>query len=147
MLFMNRCEIEESVQRFQNHSVLSLATRFLQAYQTEVDNNSDGWPHWNRPVNAAKQLMTLIQHPEMATYEAYNKALRPIKAFYTRHGNAAGMQWPKEDICTACGRTFGAHLSDVCPFGIDLSYPDEKLTLKQITHIERKWLDRKEQSK
>jgi hypothetical protein len=49
---------------------------------------------------------------------------------------------PEEERCTSCGRLNAAHLSEVCPFGIDLPYPAENLTEEQITQIEREWLSK-----
>lgn len=96
MLFMNEHEIRQAVNRFQSHKILGPATRFLEAYMEEVDAHSDGWPYWSAPVKAAKQLMQMIQNPDGVTISKYIKALTPIRAFYTRHGNKAGMRFPKE---------------------------------------------------
>lgn len=107
MLFMNRYEIEEQLHRHGNHPVVGWAVRFLSAFQHEVDEHSDGWPYWSLPVKAAAQLMTLIQDHDKAVRRSYpptpevtedqlRKAIGPIKAFYTRRGNAAGMRFPGE---------------------------------------------------
>lgn len=93
MLFMNRWEIDESVERYRNHPVLSRATRFLAEFRDETDANSDGWCYWPLPVRAAARLMTLIQSGD-ATESQFKSALGPIKSFYTRSGNAAGMRFP-----------------------------------------------------
>ena len=58
--------------------------------------NSDGWPYWTKPRNAARKA---IGHIESTTYEANRqqelldvsdadtaKALVPIKSFLTRQG-------------------------------------------------------------
>jgi hypothetical protein len=63
--------------------------------------NSDGWPYWKQPSNAAKRLMDAVEARAKA-YRSYGSdvtearrditdaelaaALRPIKAFLTRHG-------------------------------------------------------------
>lgn len=94
MHFMNHWDIDEAAERFRNHPVLSKATRFLAALRDEVDSHSDGWAYWGPPGRAANQLMTLIENPDAATEAAFKKALRPIKAFYTRRGVAAGMKFP-----------------------------------------------------
>jgi len=96
MYFLNEYEIEEAAHRYRNHPVLSKATAFLRSFMYEVNQHSDGWAHWRSPAQAAKQLMTLIhdmarENPEAVTEEAFKKALAPIRAFYTRRGNAAGM--------------------------------------------------------
>lgn len=94
MYFMNEWEIREAALRHQFHPVLRKATRFLVAFMDEVNSHSDGWAYWRLPVNAAKQLMQLIHNPEQANEAAFRKAIGPIKSFYTRRGNAAGMQMP-----------------------------------------------------
>lgn len=85
MLFMNTWEIDERADRFKSHPVLGKATRFLQRFRDLIDRNSDGWAYWPLPVRAAKSLQELIQNPDTATEAAYKKAIRPIKAFCTRH--------------------------------------------------------------
>jgi hypothetical protein len=95
MLFMNETEIDMAVSRFNNHPVLSRATRFLRAFRDDVNGHSDGWPYWSAPVKAAAQLMKLIQTPDQATEAALKKAYTPIRRFYTTKGNAAGMNMPE----------------------------------------------------
>lgn len=98
MYFMNQWEIEEAASRYRTHSTLGPATRFLHAFMEDVNSHSDGWAYWRLPINAAKQLMQLIAsartNPDAVTEEAIKKALKPIKSFYTRRGNAAGMTMP-----------------------------------------------------
>jgi hypothetical protein len=94
MLYMNDFDIFQAVERHLNHPVLSKATRFLVAFKQEVDSHSDGWAYWRPPVQAAAKLMTLVQGAD-ATEAQYRAALAPIKSFYTRRGNAAGMQFPE----------------------------------------------------
>jgi hypothetical protein len=97
-MFMNRYDVELAVQRYANgtNAALSQGALFLQAFVEETDDNSDGWSTWPLPARAASQLMTMLssglnRHPTGADYQ---KALRPIKAFYTRRGYAAGMRFP-----------------------------------------------------
>lgn len=106
MLFMNEYDIDLARAWFAGHPVLEPATRFLSSFRDEVDSHSDGWAYWKAPVQSAAKLMTLIKRSEQekrnrevitATREEYRKTLVPIKAFYTRRGNAAGMQWPIGD--------------------------------------------------
>jgi hypothetical protein len=95
MLYMNDYDIMQLAQRYGNHPVLGKAVDFLEAFVFEVNHHSDGWAYWRRPVDAAAKLMTFLQHPgPMPTEADFRKTLTPIKAFYTRHGNAAGMKWP-----------------------------------------------------
>jgi hypothetical protein len=71
MLFMNEYEINDAVDQFRNHPVLSKATRFLAKFRDEV------------------------KHPEQATEQSLKAAISPIKAFYTRRGTKAGMRFPE----------------------------------------------------
>ena len=80
--------------RYANHPVLGPATTFLSEFKDEVDNHSDGWAYWKAPLQAAAQLMTLIQSGK-ADVPSLTKAMAPIKAFMTRKGLAAGMTMPK----------------------------------------------------
>jgi hypothetical protein len=65
---------------------------------------------------------------------------------YTEQDKARKHAWEQiasqEERCMSCGRLNAAHLSEVCPFGIDLPYPAENLTEEQITQIEREWLSK-----
>lgn len=108
-VWMNRSEIEEAVSRFDRHSVLGPASRFLQAFQQEVDSHSDGWPYWKAPGQAAGKLQGLIHghlragmgaYPQLptATVEQVQATMAPIKAFMTRHGTKAGMTLPSLDF-------------------------------------------------
>lgn len=95
MIYMNDFDIEEAVRRWESNPVLSRATRFLSAHAEQTNLHSDGWAHWSAPVKAAKNLQELIQRGDPSTTEsAYLKALTPIKAFYTKRGKAAGMEFP-----------------------------------------------------
>jgi len=60
----------------------------------QTNEHSDGWAYWSAPLKAADKLMTLIESGD-ATEAQYKSALSPIKAFYTRRGNAAGMTFPQ----------------------------------------------------
>jgi len=109
-MFMNEWDIAGALARHAKHPVLGPATRFLADYRDEVNAHSDGWPYWSPPVRAAKALMELIKRgddfalasfirtgaaaPVDVTEADLAKALRPIKAFMTRRGNAAGMKLP-----------------------------------------------------
>jgi hypothetical protein len=94
MHFMNQWDIEESVSRHRNHPVLARATRFLYELMKETDNHSDGWAYWSLPIKSANKLMTLIESGD-ATESQYKSSLVPIRSFYTRRGNAAGMTFPQ----------------------------------------------------
>jgi hypothetical protein len=108
MHFMNEYEIEEAVYHLGEDPVLGKLVRFLRDFKDEVNQHSDGWSYWRAPVAAANQLMTLIESA-MATKRGYPrgvpilkisdktvaKAMRPIKSFMTRRGNAVGMKLPE----------------------------------------------------
>ena len=111
MLFMNRWEVEEAASRYSADTVLGRAARFLRDLMNEVDAHSDGWAYWGPPLRAAKKLMELVQAGEAnrhnrytnipqveITEQAFTKAISPIKAFYTRRGNAAGMAFPTRSL-------------------------------------------------
>lgn len=93
MLYMNDYDIFQAQQRA-NTPVLRKAVQFLAAFKEQVDANSDGWAYWHAPVAAAKKLMELIQGKVPATEANFKAAMTPIKSFYTKRGNAAGMQMP-----------------------------------------------------
>lgn len=94
-MFMNEHEIDYALERFAEHPVLGPATQTLSNLRHAVNANSDGWPYWNSPARAAGKLMELIQGDgttryqvgprEDATAERLRVALRPIKAFRTKH--------------------------------------------------------------
>lgn len=101
MRFMNQWDIEDARDRYRNHPVLGPATETLDNLQGWTNRNSDGWAYWPKPVRAAASLFALIEgddHPggrnearfdrarTDVTEAAYSRALRPIKAFRTRHG-------------------------------------------------------------
>lgn len=99
MLYMNTFDIEQA---------LATALRFDLPVMTEAvyrlirlvnwtNANSDGWAYWKKPLNAARQLMELIQsvdpyadpfydRPSDIDRAALKKACVPIKAFLTRQG-------------------------------------------------------------
>jgi hypothetical protein len=96
MRYMNSCEIDAAARRWQDHPVLGPATATLAALRDAADACSDGWAYWPKPARAAARLMTLIEGDCTARYlsgdrpdatpEALRAALRPVKAFRTRHG-------------------------------------------------------------
>jgi hypothetical protein len=104
MPFMNESEIRDACRRHANDLVLSAATEFLRDFMDEVNAHSDGWAHWARPLRAAENLMTLIQRRQEPTYDAFQQALKPIRAFYTRHGTRAGMSFPSVKGSSPCSQ-------------------------------------------
>lgn len=61
-----------------------------------ADRNSDGWAYWPKPARAAERVMRLVASTTNAenarreridaTDAELTAALRPVKAFLTRHG-------------------------------------------------------------
>lgn len=105
-MWMNRCEVEEARDRYQNDPVLGPATRYLYDLMEETNEHSDGWHSWPAPAKAAEKLMVLIHAQLRSGMGAYpqapkptmadvRKALTPILSFYTKRGLAAGMTIPK----------------------------------------------------
>jgi N12 class adenine-specific DNA methylase len=105
-VWMNEGEIEEAVERFATHPVLGPAARFLEAFKDQVNRNSDGWPYWKQPSQAAGQLMALLHGHLRAGMGAYPKlpeptaadvqaTMAPIKAFMTKRGTKAGIVLPE----------------------------------------------------
>lgn len=92
-MWMNRWDVEEAVERFSDETPnLKRGAGVLDRLMQWTDSNSDGWPYWQKPANAASKLM---EHLESAkrTYEPTDitdaeltKALSPIKAFLTKQG-------------------------------------------------------------
>lgn len=93
MHFQNRYEVENNVTKFRKHPVLHEAARYLLAFMEEVDAHSGGWHSWPLPVRAAHSLMLILEEGRAdVTRKTYFRTLRPIKAFMTRRGDAAGMR-------------------------------------------------------
>jgi hypothetical protein len=96
MRYLNTHEIDEAARQWESHPVLGPATATLAALRDAADACSDGWAYWPKPARAAAGLMTLIAGNGTARYlsgdrpdatpEALRAALRPVKAFRTRHG-------------------------------------------------------------
>jgi hypothetical protein len=93
MLFMNRWDIAEAMDRFRRTQTPTLyhAATILHRLQQWTDEHSDGWAYWPKPCRAAKALMTVIQaadhgHPEDITAAQLKKACQPIRTFLTRQG-------------------------------------------------------------
>jgi N12 class adenine-specific DNA methylase/superfamily I DNA/RNA helicase len=96
MRFMNDMDIEQAVQRWQDHPVLGPASRTLASIEAWADASSDGWATWPLPARAANRLMTLIERDGTYQYQAdtvradatpaaLRAAYTPLKSFRTRH--------------------------------------------------------------
>lgn len=96
---MNEYEIEDAL-RLTAYFELPNARRaaeILSRLKDWTNNNSDGWPYWQKPSKAADKLMTALSSAIQASRQQDNmdmteaelqKALTPIKAFLTRQGVA-----------------------------------------------------------
>lgn len=93
-MWMNEWDIEEAVHRFDRAATPNLGRGaiILQRLMRWTNRNSDGWPYWRLPSNAARSLMNLLQSVDRfgpvddVSDADLKKALAPIKAFLTRRG-------------------------------------------------------------
>lgn len=96
MRYMNDYDLTRAEERFGDHPILGPAVVTLGNLMEWANANSDGWAYWPKPARAAAKLMELIegdgswfyreQVADTVTVAEYRAALRPIKAFRTRHG-------------------------------------------------------------
>lgn len=105
-MWMNQWDIEDAgryarLMAEEGYSVPNLieATETLHNLMRWTNDNSDGWHVWPKPSRAANRLMEAIDGV-VRVYRGFNwqselydisdadlkAALRPIKAFLTRHG-------------------------------------------------------------
>lgn len=95
-MWMNESEVDDAAERYALHPVLGPATRTLVNLVRWTNSNSDGWPYWRKPAQAAAKLMELVERDGTAKYRfdteradatmaAYRAALTPLKAFRTRY--------------------------------------------------------------
>jgi len=99
---MNEWDIQEAVQRYAKHPVLSKATILLKDLMELTNQVSDGWPYWTKPCHAANKLIELVQAAEDDRYKSVKskepteadlrKAVAPIKAFMTKNKRDG---WPE----------------------------------------------------
>jgi hypothetical protein len=91
---MNEYDIEEAL-RFTAANELPVLRRgavVLSRLKDWTNNNSDGWPYWQKPGKAAAKLMDLLDNAGRSHFDKdvteaeLNKTLTPIKAFLTRQG-------------------------------------------------------------
>jgi hypothetical protein len=98
MLFMNRFEVQEMLQRLEPDETPNLyaAAAVLARLIAWTDANSDGWAYYPKPARSAKNLIELLyarnaaawdpRDPRDITEAELNAACRPIKAMLTRTG-------------------------------------------------------------
>lgn len=101
MTFMNEYDLDFARRRFTraatpNRLALALVVDNLREW---ADTHSDGWGYWPKPSRAAQRAVAHIvsttnaanaqQEAEDISDAAVRAAVRPIKAFLTRHGATA----------------------------------------------------------
>jgi hypothetical protein len=72
---------------------LSRAAHTIRNLMRWTNENSDGWPYWQKPGRAAKKIAEALQVYDRARYDfrvdmtdaEYRQALAPVKAFMTRY--------------------------------------------------------------
>lgn len=101
MRFMNDYDIWHARQRFTRASCPNRLAAVLVIDQLRewADQHSDGWCYWPKPVRAAAKLIELVESRTNAENDAQERtdatdaelaaAVRPVKAFLTRHGARA----------------------------------------------------------
>lgn len=101
MRFMNDYDLEYARQRFTRSTVpnrLALVM-VVDNLRDWANSHSDGWAYWPKPVRAANRAIELIesrtsrendeQEREDISDQELTLAVKPIKAFLTRHGASA----------------------------------------------------------
>lgn len=107
MRFMNYCDMVTAHRRAvaSKDPVRAVAAQFIMQLAEETDAHSDGWAHWPAPCNAAQRMIALADGRTPSSPEAFKRALAPVKAFYTRRGNAASMKFPAASLDTIPARS------------------------------------------
>ncbi len=94
-MWLNEYEVEEMHNRYAHSGKpeIQAAARTLADLVVWTNENSDGWPYWRKPAQAAKRLCAALQQHHLHEWlgrgepvaaEEWLAALRPIKAFRTR---------------------------------------------------------------
>jgi hypothetical protein len=93
VLFMNEYDIDEARIQFGRGDTPNLAAgaEVLHHLRHWTNRNSDGWPYWKKPTQAARKLMALLwtadpYDPQDCTEAELRAALTPIKTFLTKQG-------------------------------------------------------------
>ena len=94
MSWMNEYDVEDAVRSLTDTDEtpnLATGALVLERLVNWTNSNSDGWPYWTKPSNAAAKLQELLQaadrfNPKDCTEAELKKTLTPIKAFLTRQG-------------------------------------------------------------
>lgn len=104
-MFANERDIDDWVTMFSGQHpagpepgqmpVAERAARLLRDLKDWTNANSDGWPYWKKPVNAATKLIELLRGLDSRLYDGnftdasqddLKAALTPIKRMLTTHG-------------------------------------------------------------
>lgn len=99
MSWMNQWDVEDALRfyvatedTFPNGAKAAEALQYLMDW---TNDNSDGWPYWSKPSNAAKRLQEWLSGWRQRytrndttdlTDAELSAMLRPVKAFLTRQG-------------------------------------------------------------
>ena len=89
---MNEWDLADAKARLTSEQPnLQRAARVVEFLMTWADENSDGWMFWPGPGNAARSLCDALERGandeggQDLPLTDLRKALRPVKAFCTRH--------------------------------------------------------------
>lgn len=91
-MFMNEYEIDKALDTFgEDTPNLRKGATLLSNLRDYANSCSDGWAYWPKPSRAANRLVISVMQadpfdPQDITDAQLTAALKPIKAFLTRHG-------------------------------------------------------------
>lgn len=102
-MWMNESNVDEAVEIFACNNTPNYAylAETVQNLMRWTNRNSDGWPYWNKPSNAARKAQEVLSTEVLAlrrgsyrpeaeeqdlTSAELRKIISPIKAFLTRQG-------------------------------------------------------------
>jgi hypothetical protein len=109
MSWLNEYEVGEAIRSAEfngqfgdDHPNALKGAQVLDRLMRWTNSNSDGWPYWKLPSNAAKRLMEALY---VRYFSAYDKrvtadmtdaelkaALTPIRSFLRRHGVTSAVE-------------------------------------------------------
>lgn len=91
-MWFNQADIETLAENHHDCPNVRKAVKLLHALMESVNEQSDGWPYWKAPAQAASQLMQLIQNAGKTWHGTVTgtisdadlkKAITPIRRFAT----------------------------------------------------------------
>lgn len=91
-MWMNQSEIEWAASQRHECPNVRKGVHLLLRLMEAVNQQSDGWPYWKAPAQAAEKLMTLLQSVGNLQYGTHGtitaadlrKAITPIRSMVTR---------------------------------------------------------------